>query len=69
MPALTTRERQVLDLIAAGGSNAAIARTLGLTEATVKGYVSAVFGKLGVRNRVQAAVAAQRISGVVDRSA
>lgn len=69
VPALTTRERQVLDLIAAGGSNAAIARTLGLTEATVKGYVSAVFGKLGVRNRVQAAVAAQRISGVVDRSA
>lgn len=61
VPALTARERQVLELIAAGRSNAAIARRLGLTEATVKGYVSAVFGKLGVQNRVQAAVAAQRI--------
>jgi DNA-binding NarL/FixJ family response regulator len=69
VPALTVRERQVLELIAAGRSNAAIARRLGLTEATVKGYVSAVFGKLGVRNRVQAAVTAQRLTGIADRSA
>jgi DNA-binding NarL/FixJ family response regulator len=53
---LSTRERQVLDLIADGRSNGAIAAELGLTEATVKSYVTTLLGKLGVRNRVQAAL-------------
>jgi DNA-binding NarL/FixJ family response regulator len=57
---LSARERQVLDELAAGHSNSAIATRLGLTEATVKGYVSTVLGKLGVQNRVQAALFAQR---------
>ena len=62
---LSGRERQVLDLVAYGHSNAAIGKRLGLAEATVKSYVSALLNKLGVRNRVQAALVAQRISGGV----
>jgi DNA-binding NarL/FixJ family response regulator len=58
--ALSGRERQVLDLVANGQSNAAIGRALGLAEATVKSYVSALLTKLGVQNRVQAALVAQR---------
>jgi DNA-binding NarL/FixJ family response regulator len=60
---LSGRERQVLDLVAHGHSNAAIGKRLGLAEATVKSYVSALLNKLGVRNRVQAALVAQRING------
>lgn len=56
---LTLRERQVLALIAAGHSNATIGDSLGLAEATVKKYVSAVLAKLGAQNRVQAALLAQ----------
>lgn len=56
---LTLRERQVLALIAAGHSNATIGDSLGLAEATVKKYVSAVLAKLGAHNRVQAALLAQ----------
>jgi DNA-binding NarL/FixJ family response regulator len=56
---LTLRERQVLGLIAAGHSNATIGDSLGLAEATVKKYVSAVLAKLGAQNRVQAALLAQ----------
>lgn len=59
---LSGRERQVLDLVAHGHSNAAIGKRLGLAEATVKSYVSALLSKLGVRNRVQAALVAQRIN-------
>lgn len=53
---LTPRERGVLELVARGQSNRAIAATLGLTEGTVKGYVSAVLAKIGVADRTQAAL-------------
>jgi DNA-binding NarL/FixJ family response regulator len=56
--ALSPRERQVLDLVARGCSNAEIAGQLHLGEATVKGYLTAVFTRLGVRNRVEAALIA-----------
>lgn len=59
---LSLRERQVLQLLADGWPNAAIGARLGLTEATVKSYVSTVLTKLGVTNRVQAALLAHRLS-------
>ncbi|TDU84508.1 LuxR family two component transcriptional regulator [Kribbella voronezhensis] len=55
---LTPREREVLALVGAGLSNAEIAGRLYLVEGTVKAYVSAVLGRLGVKNRVQAAIIA-----------
>ena len=53
---LTGRERDVLKLIAGGQSNKRIAATLGITEGTVKGYVSAILDKLQVTDRTQAAL-------------
>ncbi|MFO7680779.1 MAG: response regulator transcription factor [Chloroflexota bacterium] len=53
---LTERETDVLRLIARGHSNKEIAATLHLTEGTVKGYVSAILGKLQVADRTQAAL-------------
>ncbi|SDD67887.1 response regulator [Actinokineospora iranica] len=53
---LSGRERQVLGLLADGRPNANIAQALGITEATVKSYVSTLLTKLGVHNRVQAAL-------------
>ncbi|OEU93414.1 response regulator [Streptomyces oceani] len=55
---LTTREREVLALVARGWSNAEVAQRLHLVEGTVKGHVSAVLDRLEVENRVQAAIVA-----------
>ena len=57
---LTDRERSVLKLLAQGKSNRAIARSLQLTEGTVKGYVSNILAKLKLEDRTQAALLAVR---------
>src|SRR6185312_11781323 len=51
---LTTREAEVLRLIAAGKSNPEIARELFVSEATVKTHINHVFAKTGARDRAQA---------------
>lgn len=57
---LTTREREVLELVAAGLSNAEIGGRLGLAEKTVKHYMTAILGKLEVGSRVEAALLAYK---------
>lgn len=58
---LTPQQFRVLELLAAGRQNKQIAADLQVSEATVKAHVTAVFRKLGVRSRTQAAVAARRL--------
>ncbi len=53
---LTTREREVLSLIARGTTNSEIAATLFIAEATVKAHIGSIFGKLGLRDRAAAIV-------------
>ena len=58
-PQLTEREREILDLIAAGRSNAEITSRLVLSPKTVRNHVSNVFAKLDVRDRAEAIVRAR----------
>ena len=60
-PMLSEREREVLDLIAAGSTNREIAEQLFLSPHTVKEHTSAVYRKLQARNRAEAVQRAQRI--------
>jgi DNA-binding NarL/FixJ family response regulator len=57
---LTPRERDVLQLIVSGGSNKQVARKLGISEKTVKGHLTKLFQRIGVADRTQAALWAER---------
>lgn len=57
---LTDRERQVLELVATGLPNKAIARELGISEHTVKFHVGSLLGKLGAGSRTEAVTLATR---------
>jgi two-component system response regulator DesR len=58
---LSEREREVLDLIAAGSTNREIAEQLFLSPHTVKEHTSTVYRKLQARNRAEAVQRAQRV--------
>ena len=57
---LTSRETQVLSLVADGLSNKAIAARLGVSDETVKFHLASIFGKLGASNRTDAVTQALR---------
>ena len=65
---LTTREAEVLTLLAAGLSNTEIAQRLFVSNATVKTHINRVFAKIGARDRAQAVRYAYQ-AGLADPSA
>ena len=65
-PKLTSREREVLDLLAEGLGVAAISRRLFISESTTKTHVAKIYGKLGATNRAQALMTAIRMGLIRD---
>jgi DNA-binding NarL/FixJ family response regulator len=68
LSALTEREREILTLLSRGLSNAELGARLYLSEPTIKTHLSSIFRKLGVRDRVQAVIAAYD-AGLVEPAA
>jgi DNA-binding NarL/FixJ family response regulator len=66
-PGLSAREREILELVAAGRPNADIAERLGIAPKTIRNHVSTIFAKLQVRDRSEAIVRA-REAGLGDPS-
>ena len=63
---LTAREREVLALVVAGMANKQIARRLGISEKTVKGHLTNLLQRIGVADRTQAALWAERTGALQD---
>jgi len=64
LAAMTAREREVLELISTGLANKAIARRLGISEATVKAHLTRIYKQIGVTDRTHAALwARERLQG------
>jgi DNA-binding NarL/FixJ family response regulator len=61
-PSLTDREREILELLRRGLANKEIAAALGITVKTVKAHLSSLFQKIGVLDRTQAALWAERFA-------
>lgn len=59
---LTPRQHEVVELMMNGLSNKKIASEMGIAEATIKMHVTAIFKRLGVSNRTEAALAAQKLA-------
>jgi DNA-binding NarL/FixJ family response regulator len=64
--ALTAREREVLALVVEGFANKQIARRMGISEKTVKGHLTNLFQRIGVADRTQAALWAERTGALRD---
>ncbi len=64
---LTSREREVLELIARGLSNTELAQRLYLSEKTIKTHVGRILMKLGIRDRVQAVIVAYEAGIIIPR--
>jgi DNA-binding NarL/FixJ family response regulator len=64
--ALTVREREVLGLVVEGLANKQIARRMGISEKTVKGHLTNLFQRIGVADRTQAALWAERTGALRD---
>ncbi len=64
LESLTAREREILQELSTGASNKAIANALHLSEKTVKHHMTNILQKLHVRNRVEAAILAQKASSL-----
>ncbi len=67
LPTLTDRELEVLGLVAAGQGNKQIGARLGVTEATVKTHLKAVFARLDAANRTEAVTTALRL-GLIEHA-
>ena len=65
---LTAREREVLGLVVEGLANKQIARRMGISEKTVKGHLTNLFQLIGVADRTQAALWAERTGALRDRA-
>jgi DNA-binding NarL/FixJ family response regulator len=63
---LTAREREVLGLVVEGLANKQIARRMGISEKTVKGHLTNLFQRIGVTDRTQAALWAERTGALRD---
>ena len=63
---LTPQQRRLVRVLLSGSTNREIAARLGLQEQTVKNQLSVIYGKLGVRNRLQLAVHG-RLDGLLDQ--
>jgi DNA-binding NarL/FixJ family response regulator len=68
-PAFSHRERQVLEFVAKGLTNAQIAEKLFLSESTIKSHLSSAFAKFGVRSRREAAALFFELEGPPGRAA
>lgn len=68
LDSLSQRERQVAEAVARGSTNKEIARVMGVTERTIKAHLSAIFEKLGVRDRMQLALVVNGVGSPTEQA-